>query len=188
MAAARSMDIEDSPGLLPSGFSPSGSQNYMRKLDNLCNDALLGTLAAIRSLGASDAVLFSRAVIPECLFPSQQFLRSLSAIDHVVCHRLCLLLFTVTRGKKVPRQFQLEAALETVNSRDSIVIAGTGSGKTICIALPILLDPKCISITVSPLKRLQILQVSFVTKTHCSSVHLALGTRVQFVANTHLGN
>ena len=58
---ARSMDIEDSPGLSPSGFSPSGSQNYMRKLDNLCNasDALL---AAIQSLGASDAVLFSRAV------------------------------------------------------------------------------------------------------------------------------
>ena len=44
--------------------------------------------------------------------------------------------------------------------QDSVVIAGTGSGKTLCLLIPILLRPKSISITISPLKRLQTTQVS----------------------------
>jgi len=52
--------------------------------------------------------------------------------------------------------------LATFNGKDSLVYAGTGSGKTLPIALNILLeDPakKLVTITISPLKRLQITQV-----------------------------
>ena len=65
----------------------------------------------------------------------------------------------VTNGKKIPREFQLEAVLALLSGRDSLIDAGTGSGKTLCMVLPALLDPKAVSLVVSPLKRLQILQV-----------------------------
>ena len=58
----------------------------------------------------------------------------------------------------VPRQFQLEAILATLNGRDSIITAGTGCGKTLCLIIPNLLRPDTI---ISPLKRLQITQVRF---------------------------
>ncbi|KAG2044373.1 hypothetical protein BDR03DRAFT_850377 [Suillus americanus] len=59
----------------------------------------------------------------------------------------------------VPQQFQLEAVLATLNGQDTIITAGTGSGKTLCIIIPILLCPGTISMTISPLKHLQATQV-----------------------------
>jgi hypothetical protein len=50
-----------------------------------------------------------------------------------------------------------------VSGQDSLVDAGTGSGKTLPIALNILLDDPVhngISLTILPLKRLQVTQVS----------------------------
>ncbi|KAK0452173.1 uncharacterized protein EV420DRAFT_1249608, partial [Desarmillaria tabescens] len=56
---------------------------------------------------------------------------------------------------------QLKAALALYQNQDSLVIAGTGSGKTFIIALLLLIDgtPDGLSLTISPLKRLQKAQV-----------------------------
>ena len=94
-----------------------------------------------------------------CFFPAQYnnldvFLNSLNESDRSTC----LLFFRVTNGK-VPRQFQLESTLAVMSGRDSVIIVGTGSGKTACMMLPLLLDPGSLSVVISPLKRLQMNQV-----------------------------
>ena len=62
-------------------------------------------------------------------------------------------------GKK-PFQWQLDAAATILKGEDVILDVGTGSGKTLCFSLPLLLDDKDISITISPLTALMIDQVS----------------------------
>ncbi|SJL16065.1 uncharacterized protein ARMOST_19581 [Armillaria ostoyae] len=78
----------------------------------------------------------------------------------VVLYWFCLLAYYATGGAEVPHENQLKAALASYEGQDSLVIAGTGSGKTLVIALLLLINavPERISITVSPLKRLQITQ------------------------------
>ncbi|KIK78701.1 hypothetical protein PAXRUDRAFT_126893, partial [Paxillus rubicundulus Ve08.2h10] len=49
----------------------------------------------------------------------------------------------------VPRVFQLQASLAMLQQRDSIIMAGTGSGKTLCLLIPMLLRPGSISITIN---------------------------------------
>ncbi|KAJ7626970.1 P-loop containing nucleoside triphosphate hydrolase protein [Roridomyces roridus] len=73
--------------------------------------------------------------------------------------RACLLAFFANPKRIVPRQFQLEATLALADGRDVIVDCGTGSGKTLCQILPNLLFPTTSSLTISPLKRLQVVQV-----------------------------
>ncbi|KAF9218744.1 hypothetical protein BS17DRAFT_668501, partial [Gyrodon lividus] len=58
-----------------------------------------------------------------------------------------------------PRAFQVEASLAILSGRDTLITAGTGSGKTLCLLIPMLLRPKSMSITILPLKRLQMMQV-----------------------------
>ncbi|KAF8229436.1 hypothetical protein L208DRAFT_1150171, partial [Tricholoma matsutake] len=56
---------------------------------------------------------------------------------------------------------QLCSCLATHNNQDSLICAGTGSGKTLSIALNLLLDDPAkgsISLMISPLKWLQIMQ------------------------------
>jgi hypothetical protein len=72
--------------------------------------------------------------------------------------RACLLVFSVTDGQTVPRPFQLSAGLAAYRRTCSIVNAGTGSGKTLSMAIPLLMDPEAVAIIVSPLKRLQTTQ------------------------------
>lgn len=60
---------------------------------------------------------------------------------------------------KKPFGWQLEAASASLQGRDLILDVGTGNGKTLVFNLPLLLDPKDISITVSPLSALMIDQV-----------------------------
>ncbi|KAG2123102.1 hypothetical protein BD769DRAFT_1296734, partial [Suillus cothurnatus] len=66
--------------------------------------------------------------------------------------RTCLIVFVLMATIIVPHQFQLKAVLATLNGQDGVKTAGTGSGKTLCIIIPILLRPGTISITISPLK------------------------------------
>ncbi|KAF9463438.1 hypothetical protein BDZ94DRAFT_1124584, partial [Collybia nuda] len=70
--------------------------------------------------------------------------------------------------------FQLRACLATHNRHDSLINAGTGSGKTLPIALNLLLNNPTeanISLTISLLKRLQITQENdFNTKYHIPTI------------------
>lgn len=62
----------------------------------------------------------------------------------------------------VPREMQLRAVLANHHEKHILVSAGTGSGKTLPMALNILLDDPDqhrITITISPLKRLQMTQL-----------------------------
>ncbi|KAJ6476423.1 P-loop containing nucleoside triphosphate hydrolase protein [Mycena vulgaris] len=65
-----------------------------------------------------------------------------------------------SRERMVPRQYQLEANDALFLRLDCLVDSGTGSGKTLCQILPNLVFPDSSSMTVSPLKRLQILQAA----------------------------
>ncbi|KAK7035127.1 P-loop containing nucleoside triphosphate hydrolase protein [Favolaschia claudopus] len=74
--------------------------------------------------------------------------------------RACFLVFTVTRGRFTPKELQLDAGISAMNGKETFVIARTGWGKTLCIAIPLLLCPDKITVTITPLKRLQAMQVS----------------------------
>lgn len=89
------------------------------------------------------------------------YICSLPKDQQLICYHFILLVFLVTYGWEAPREVQLCAALASYECRDCVVIAGTGSGKTLIIALLILIDNLSdgITITVSPLKRLQLTQV-----------------------------
>jgi ATP-dependent helicase YprA (DUF1998 family) len=93
--------------------------------------------------------------------PGDEFIAKLSDSERDTVYKCCLLLSTVTNGKKIPREFQLKAVLTLLAGQDCLIDAGTGSGKTLCMVLPALLDPTTVSLVVSPLKRLQVLQVSW---------------------------
>ena len=69
--------------------------------------------------------------------------------------RACLLVLSVTDTRIIPRQFQLEAGLAAYRDKNTIINAGTGSGKTLSMAIPLLMDPRAVAIIISPLKRLQ---------------------------------
>jgi superfamily II DNA helicase RecQ len=61
-------------------------------------------------------------------------------------------------GIMVPRELQLRAALAEIAGFDTSVMSGTGTGKTLIMGIPHILDPGCVSFVISPLKRLQVSQ------------------------------
>lgn len=63
----------------------------------------------------------------------------------------------------------MRAALEVLNGNNLVVRAGTGSGKTLAMALPMLLRPDWIFVTVAPLMALQAQHVSS-PLIYCSAV------------------
>ncbi|KAF8199997.1 hypothetical protein K438DRAFT_1583316, partial [Mycena galopus ATCC 62051] len=56
--------------------------------------------------------------------------------------------------------YQLEITNALEDSDNILVDSGTGSGKTLCMIIPNLMHPNTTSIMISPLKRLEILQVT----------------------------
>ncbi|KAJ7679965.1 hypothetical protein B0H17DRAFT_943650, partial [Mycena rosella] len=88
--------------------------------------------------------------------------------------RACLLILTVTRGRLVPHDLQLQAGIAAANGKECFVIARRGWGKTMCIAIPIMLSPDRVSITISPLKRLQMMQVGDLTSITASFTYSIL--------------
>ena len=91
------------------------------------------------------------------------FLNTLNEGDKIICYRAALLCYSVTGSTQVPREMQFKVILAIHNGKDSLVSAGTGSGKTLPIALSMLLDDpmkKLVTLTLSPLKRLQMTQES----------------------------
>jgi hypothetical protein len=91
------------------------------------------------------------------------FLSTLDDADLTVCYRAAIICYGVTRSVQVPREMQLKAMLSDSQGKDTLVSAGTGSGKTLPIALNVLLNDsdKClVTLVLSPLKRLQVTQES----------------------------
>ena len=66
----------------------------------------------------------------------------------------CFNLFEARSGK-TPYDWQLDVTEAILLGLDSMVIAGTGSGKTIPFMLPLLAHPEKMVIIISPLKVLQ---------------------------------
>ncbi|KIJ57528.1 hypothetical protein HYDPIDRAFT_171650, partial [Hydnomerulius pinastri MD-312] len=99
----------------------------------------------------------ARETIPDRL--PFDYLASLAGQDKIDILRACLIIYFLTSTTIVPRVFQLQASIAILNGHDTIITAGTGRGKTLCLLIPMLLRPKSISITISPLKRLQTTQV-----------------------------
>jgi hypothetical protein len=88
----------------------------------------------------------------------EELLRWIGSLDPHQCLdnlRACLLIFSVTDGRVIPRRFQLEAGLAAYCGKNTIINAGTGSGKTLSMAIPLLMDLEAIGLIISPLKRLQ---------------------------------
>src|SRR6266568_3656272 len=65
------------------------------------------------------------------------FLDSLNEKDQSLCYRAILLCWAVTGATQVPQEMQLKAVLADRHGKDSLVLAGTGSGKTLPMALNI---------------------------------------------------
>jgi ATP-dependent helicase YprA (DUF1998 family) len=98
--------------------------------------------------------------IPSELALATSFWKSYGDEKLAIGLRACLAIW-VTSGKKiVPNEFQLTATISLMSGQDTLVDVGTGYGKTLCMIIPCLLDsPGSISIVISPLKRLQAVQV-----------------------------
>lgn len=62
-------------------------------------------------------------------------------------------------GKR-PFRWQLECALATLSGKDVVLDVGTGSGKTLCFSLPLLLNDRDMALTISPLTALMVDQVN----------------------------
>ena len=71
------------------------------------------------------------------------------------------ILDTLTSREKLPRLFQVETALSIIMGDHTVVRAGTGAGKTLAMALAMLLRQEWIFITVAPLLALHKQHVCF---------------------------
>jgi len=99
------------------------------------------------------------AYIPGDRAPSAGFWDSYNTKQITIGRLACLHLWKASGSRLVPHEFQLKATIATMSGQHSLIDVGTGKGKTLCMVLPSLLSPYTISIVVSPLKRLQAVQV-----------------------------
>ena len=119
-------------------------------------------LQFFRACDSNELSQLISTVITDGRFPNR-FLNSLNDEDRTICHRAYMICWSVTDGACVPREMQLRVILAERHGFDTLVASGTGSGKTLPMALTILLDDPSdnqITITISPLKRLQVTQES----------------------------
>lgn len=99
------------------------------------------------------AVLFSAAELAK--IPAEEYDYAQKAID---------VIYTATCGRMTPRIGQILCCV-ALRKKDVVYIAATGSGKTMIIAMMLLLHPESVAVTVSPLTELQKGQVC---KSTCS--------------------
>ena len=116
----------------------------------------------LRKCSPEDISSLVSKAIPQERLPNE-YVSTLPDKDKTVCLRAVMICWSVTASRLVPREMQLRVVLADFRGYDVLVAAGTGSGKTLPIALCILLDdPEAnwINLTISPLKRLQVTQES----------------------------
>ncbi|KAF9484311.1 P-loop containing nucleoside triphosphate hydrolase protein [Pholiota conissans] len=88
----------------------------------------------------------------------EDYLAGLEYDHRTICLRGSLVCWSVTSGSYVMQKMQLQTVLSGRLRRDTLTFAGTGSGKSLPIAILILRDNPLefrVTITISPLKRLQ---------------------------------
>ena len=124
-------------------------------------DELRDRMQEVYDMPSADLLAHAEAIIQDNLDPLQNFLISFppNGNEIALVLRAILLLYTVTASAKVPHRMQLESLLLVMANLDSLMNVGMGSGKTICMVLPVLLDPTSITLVILPLKRLQMNQV-----------------------------
>ena len=117
-------------------------------------------LEKIRSFSLDMLKLTYRESIPSELALCNSFWKSYDDEKLAIGLRACLVIWATSGKKIVPNEFQLTATISLMSGQDTLVDVGTGYGKTLCMIIPCLLDsPGSISIIISPLKRLQAVQV-----------------------------
>ena len=120
------------------------------------------SLGLVRNCSSEDLLSFmSRFSLESDSRIPSDFLSSLEDADKIFCWRAILVCYMVTLGQQLPREMQLRSVLSDHHGFDCLIAAGTGSGKTLPTALKILLDDPAAAlttITLSPLKRLQVTQ------------------------------
>jgi len=118
------------------------------------------TLHAIRTYIWSRTPAFTKYLCWEISTEDEheKLLQWIGSLDPNQCLdalRACLLVFSVSDGQVIPQQFQLEAGLVAYHGKNTVINAVTGSGKTLSMVIPLLMNPEAVGIVVSPLKRLQ---------------------------------
>lgn len=103
--------------------------------------------------------LIEAEFVPPVRLPTSSFFALLSTQDRFRAYKMCILTYIVSEGAIVPRELQLSAALAEMKDLDMEVHSGTGSGKNLITALPIILDPTRRTIVVVPTKCLQVTTV-----------------------------
>jgi ATP-dependent helicase YprA (DUF1998 family) len=93
-------------------------------------------------------------IIPVNLAPSVRFLDSLVPDERSKALKAALIIYVLSGNTMVPREFQLQASLAEMAGFDTSVMSGTGTGKTLIMAISHILDPGRVSFIISPLKRL----------------------------------
>lgn len=89
------------------------------------------------------------------------YITALPESEQTVGLRICLLVYYVTKGQEIPKLLQVQATIASI-ARNTLVVAGTGFGKTQIMAALMLLEKSSsqrVFITISPLNRLQVTQV-----------------------------
>lgn len=89
------------------------------------------------------------------------YINDLPESEQTIALRICLLIYYVTKGQEIPKLLQVQAAVASVG-QNTLVVAGTGFGKTQIMAAVMLLErssSRRVFITISPLNRLQVSQV-----------------------------
>ena len=120
------------------------------------------TLQLFRSCSPAEISRLVTTEIPQDRLPLT-YLNSLSEEDKTVCLRATIICWVMSQSTMVPWEMQLRVVLADAHAKDALIAAGTGSGKTLPITLCILLDDPTanyLSVTISPLKRLQVTQES----------------------------
>ncbi|KAJ7269062.1 P-loop containing nucleoside triphosphate hydrolase protein [Mycena rebaudengoi] len=119
----------------------------------------LNLVRELRELPLEELESLGAEFLPVDALP-HDYIASLDSKHKTIALRACLITHITSGYRLVPREYQLRATNGLEDGRDVLIDSGTGSGKTLCLVIPNLLHPNTTSMTISPLKRLQILQAA----------------------------